>query len=376
VYIKNLSRLVRDQLTKNKNQHYICDRCFYYTSSIKVFNRHIQLCDNYFENEKALPILPDENNNILKFKKFCRTVKCPLVYYADLEAVLKKVNSKNKIQKHEACSYSFLALSDFYKNFKLYTGNSANDTINNFIQCLIEEGKKINNILLERIDKFKLPNLNEKQELTFQSSDKCHFCKKGFTDTDIKVRDHDHITGEFRGAAHQSCNLNVRTSLKIPIFFHNGSGYDFKHFVRKLYKIDKDIKILPQTEEKYISIRVKIKGTNIKFEFKDSLKFLLKSIEKSANVLYKKEGLNGFKNLLEYFKDQSDEILNLLVQKGVFPYSYLDSFNKLNTTEYPKHKNFYDNLKDKNIDIEDYEKEINYGNTLIVKLLKNIWNYI
>jgi hypothetical protein len=30
VYIKNLSRLVRNQLTKNKNQHYICDRCFYF----------------------------------------------------------------------------------------------------------------------------------------------------------------------------------------------------------------------------------------------------------------------------------------------------------------------------------------------------------
>jgi hypothetical protein len=39
-------------------------------SSIKVFNRHIQLCDHYFENEKALPILPNELNNILKFKVF------------------------------------------------------------------------------------------------------------------------------------------------------------------------------------------------------------------------------------------------------------------------------------------------------------------
>jgi hypothetical protein len=82
----------------------------------------------------------------------------------------------------------------------------------------------------------------------------------------------------------------------------------------------------------------------------------LKSIEKSANVLYKKEGLNGFKNLIEYFKDQPGEILNLLVQKGVFPYSYLDSFNKLNSSQYPKYKDFYDNLKDRNIDIEDYER--------------------
>jgi hypothetical protein len=41
----------------------------------------------------------------------------------------------------------------------------------------------------------------------------------------------------------------------------------------------------------------------------------LKSIEKAANVLFKKEKLNGFKNLISgTFKDQPDEILNLLVQ--------------------------------------------------------------
>lgn len=94
VYINNLSRLIRDQLTKNKNQHYICDRCFYYTSSINIFNRHIDLCDNYFNNEKAIPILPDENNNILKFKNIHKTIRVPLVYYADLEAVLKKLDNK------------------------------------------------------------------------------------------------------------------------------------------------------------------------------------------------------------------------------------------------------------------------------------------
>ncbi len=87
-----------------------------------------------------------------------------------------------------------------------------------------------------------------------------------------------------RGAAHQSCNLKVSTSLKIPFFFHNGSGYDFKHFVRKLYKIDNSLKVLSQTEEKYLSITVTIQRTGIQFKFKDSLKFL----DDSARVLNKK----------------------------------------------------------------------------------------
>jgi len=84
--------------------------------------------------------------------------------------------------------------------------------------------------------------------------------------------------GELRGAAHQSCNLRIGTSLKIPVFFHNGSGYDFKHFIRKLYKIDKNLRVLSQTEETYFSIQVNVDETNMTFEFKDSLKFLLKSI--------------------------------------------------------------------------------------------------
>eukprot|EP01044_Picomonas_judraskeda_P046439 COSAG03_NODE_25918_length_262_cov_1.276074_1_plen_80_part_00 len=45
-----------------------------------------------------------------------------------------------------------------------------------------------------------------------------------------KVRDHDHLTGKYRGAAHNSCNLEEgkkRTRhYTIPVFFHNLKGYD------------------------------------------------------------------------------------------------------------------------------------------------------
>jgi hypothetical protein len=251
----------------------------------RIFKRHQILCDNYFDNKKAIPILPNDKDKILKFKNIHKTIRIPLVYYADLEAVLKMLNHKRLKARHEACAYSFLGLSSFYNNFKKYTGTSAKDTMNNFVKTLLDEGKKLNELFLERLKEFNKPQLNKDDLLKFVQSEKCHFCKKEFTEADKKVRDHCHITGEFRGAAHQSCNLNVRTSLKIPVFFHNGSGYDFKHFIRKLYKIDRNIKIISQTEEKYFSITVRVEGTNIQFEFKDSIKFLLKSIDKSAKVL-------------------------------------------------------------------------------------------
>src|SRR5207237_971700 len=165
---------------------------------------------------------------------------------------LPSVRSSRLKAKHEACAYCFLALSDFYKNFVLYTGSSAKDTMNHFIQALKEEAYKLNSIFHERLTKFKIPQLSLDEEREFRNSKECHFCKKELNND--KVRDHCHITGKFRGAAHQACNFKVRTSLKIPVFFHNGSGYDFKHFIRKLYKLDRNLRVLPQTEEKYFSI--------------------------------------------------------------------------------------------------------------------------
>jgi hypothetical protein len=106
--------------------------------------------------------------------------------------------------------------------------------MNDFVQTLKEEGQKLSEIVHKRLEEFKKPKLEKDEWYTFQ---KCHFCKEEFTDEDIKVRDHCHITGKFRGAAHKSCNLQVRTSLKIPVFFHNGSGYDFKHLLENFIKL-------------------------------------------------------------------------------------------------------------------------------------------
>ena len=35
-----------------------------------------------------------------------------------------------------------------------------------------------------------------------------------------KVRDHDHYTGKYKGAAHSDCNLYYKIPREIPIIFH------------------------------------------------------------------------------------------------------------------------------------------------------------
>ena len=75
--------------------------------------------------------------------------------------------------------------------------------------------------------------ITKEDEEKFQKANECHICNIKYTNEDIKVRDHCHITGKYRGSAHQECNLKLRVNpeeIKIPVIFHNLRGYD-SHFV-------------------------------------------------------------------------------------------------------------------------------------------------
>ena len=85
--------------------------------------------------------------------------------------------------------------------------------------------------------------MTENDEMRFKLMDKCHICGEKHTDKDVRVRDHCHITGKFRGSAHQECNLKLRIkpeNLKIPVIFHNLRGYDSHFIMQQISKIAKN----------------------------------------------------------------------------------------------------------------------------------------
>ena len=104
----------------------------------------------------------------------------------------------------------------------------------------------------------------------------------------VKVRDHDHFTGKFRGAAHKICNLKYKQADFVPVFFHNLAGYDSHLFVKNLGITEGEIRCIPNNDEKYISFS-KVKE---KFEirFLDSLKFMASPLA-SLTANLKKSGL-------------------------------------------------------------------------------------
>ena len=176
-YIKNISRLLSGQINHHEHKKYICDRCLTFTNTEAELKKHSDLCDYYFENEKAIPSLPSEKEKIISFKNIQKQFDVPLVYYADFESIIKPISDDTS--KHELCSYSFFGLgqNEFYKTFEIYTGKNANDTINKFIDSIRNEAVKLDKELHDRLEKFKKPNLNKDENALFENAKNVIFVK-------------------------------------------------------------------------------------------------------------------------------------------------------------------------------------------------------
>ena len=178
----------------------------------------------------------------------------------------------------------------------------------------------------------------------------CYICEQDLnvdkeTGYIFKVRDHCHFTGEYRGAAHNECNLKCKKPLILPVIFHNLQNYDSHLFIKQLSKISGDLSCIPSTKEKYISFSKKIKvgeyfsrktgklfQIKLEIRFIDSYKFLQTSL---ANLVSNLQPTD-FKKLNRVIKENT----SLLTRKGVYPYDYVSSIDKLKETKLPSKDDF------------------------------------
>ena len=141
----------------------------------------------------------------------------------------------------------------------------------------------------------------------YRNNNICRFCEK-FIESD-KVRDHCHLTGDYRGPAHSKCNINVTQKQInfIPFIFHNFSNYDCHMFFKKLVdkKKDKvDFDIIPKTNEEYISV------TYGCIRFIDSYRFLSSGLDSLVKSIVDNSN-KKLKNLKKEIVD-NDEILDIV----------------------------------------------------------------
>ena len=114
--------------------------------------------------------------------------------------------------------------------------------------------------------------MTSEDEEIYNNSHICWICKQELNMD--KVRDHCHVTGKFRGAAHNKCNSKLRIPKKLPIIFHNLQGYDGHIIFKKLNNFDVDISVILKGLDKYMSIIV-----NKHITFIDSLQFYDSSLD-------------------------------------------------------------------------------------------------
>ena len=136
--------------------------------------------------------------------------------------------------------------------------------------------------------------MSAEKEERFQSINSCWICDTLDDVGDDKVRDHCHITGKYRGAAHWSCNINLKLSKKIPVIFHNLRGYDSHLIMKEIGKFDVKVSVITNGLEKYMAFTI-----NRNLVFIDSMQFMSSSLDS----LVKNLSNNDFKYLSEEFSD-------------------------------------------------------------------------
>ena len=149
--------------------------------------------------------------------------------------------------------------------------------------------------------------MTQEDEEEYRNDNVCRFCEKEILSD--KVRDHCHLTGKYRGPAHNTCNINVtqKQSNFIPFIFHNFSNYDCHMFFKKLVDKKNDkvkFDIIPKTNEEYISV------TYGCIKFIDSYRFLSSGLDSLVEAL-----VDNSNKKLKDFKEEifdNDEILKIV----------------------------------------------------------------
>ena len=163
----------------------------------------------------------------------------------------------------------------YSKKIVFYRGKGP---VNKFIGLIFNEYNYCRKITKKHFNKNLVMTAEENAK--FEITNICWICNKLIDCDDNKVRDHFHITGKYRGAAHWNCNINLKITKKVPVIFHNLKGYDSHLIFKKLSKFDRKISVTPNGSENYMSFTL-----NKNIVFIDSMLFINSSFDKLVKNL-------------------------------------------------------------------------------------------
>ena len=207
-------------LNKDSHMKWVCRRCLTAFSSEDILSQHIDRC------QKQQPTnITFSWKDHLKFEDYQMKVPIPIRVYADFECINHAVSQPTN--DHEAAvaitpkvlykqipiAVGFYLISPFGNDYSSYFGESCVAWFVNEMLTLEELASEYfeTNIPLE-IEEGEAARVASQE--SFQQSKVCWLCERELhNDTEgalQKVRDNDHLTGKYQGAAHNRCNLNCK----------------------------------------------------------------------------------------------------------------------------------------------------------------------
>ena len=336
--------------------------------------------------------MPSEED-IMVFKNHYKKLKAPFVIYADFECLTTKtgtVSTKeiktdrllsetasagsktHRYQHHRPCGFMINAVSSIDNSSEpfLYRGEDCMDV---FVKKMIEVKNKIMDKMKENKDII----MRADDWRDFKTATKCFICGKDFKEGDKKVRDRCHFTGKYRGCAHDDYNLQFSMRYyKIPVFLHNLKNYDSHLIIERASELSERAKIdvIALNSENFITFAFK----NICF--KNSFSFLSSSLDKLVKLSKykdnkkKKDWQKNFKFSQRNPYASNDEDLDLLTDKGVYPYDYFTSFDKFREREHQK-KSFTAILQKVILKMMNTKGHSKFENILVLETLVNTTTY-
>jgi len=152
-----------------------------------------------------------------------------------------------------------------------------------FLQEIVQVALKIEKLLNINVPLIMNENHN-KLHRGIADRETYPLCKTKFNNKNLPVRDHNHLTGKYRGTTCSKCNILLIKPNFVPCFFHSLSGYD-SHFLVTLKPICFDTQsIIPNSEEKFISF-TKYITNKFQIRFLDTCRFMAASLEKPHDNL-------------------------------------------------------------------------------------------
>ena len=339
---------------------FCCERCLQSFWTPALLERHRNAC----YQGKPETIVPPEHATH-SFRNHANRQKLPYVLYADIECRIDTKDGDDdewSKRRHVPIAFGFLLVPHGGMKarpldipYKQFVGD----------QCVEQGMHEIERVARQVADWVSVygdqkVSLSPEQKREHAASERCFVCDKCFGASgplSFKVCEHDHLTGEYRGAACQACNNKMRMRrLYLPVYFHNFKNYDAHAIcIESLGKMKNwELSVIPNTKEKYMSVYAKFvldenaeRKRYMNVVFRDTYQFLTASLD----------SLVGNLDVCDLvYASRVVPNPTMAASKGVFPYSYLDSVDRLSETALPGREAFFDDLSRCECPVEKYER--------------------